>query len=96
MFFKDSLKLHETLSSFSKRYEKLSRKFWTTVGFEARVSPACLSQTSIFFSLFPVPGGGVTGACGIQLPLGRDHEISFLNSRCEGIRVPQELLVYSF
>ena len=58
MFFKDSLKLHETLSSFSKRYEKLSRKFWTTVGFEARVSPACLSQTSIFFSLFPVPGGG--------------------------------------
>ena len=46
---------------------------------------------SIFFSLFPV-----RGACVIQLPLGRDHEISFLNSRCEGIRVPQELLVYSF
>ena len=95
MFFKDSLKFHETLSSFSKLDEKLSRKFWTTVGFEARVSPACLSQTSIFFSLFPVPGWGGRGACVIQLPLGRDHEISFLNSRCEGIRVPQELLVYS-
>ena len=41
-------------------------------------------------------GGEGRGACVIQLPLGRDHEISFLNSRCEGIRVPQELLVYSF
>ena len=52
---------------------------------------------SIFLSLFPVRGGGGgRGACAIQLPLGRDHEISFLNSRCEGIRVPQELLVYSF
>lgn len=47
---------------------------------------------------FPHVSGarGRLGACVIQLPLGRDHEISFLNSRCEGIRVPQELLLYSF
>ena len=80
MFFKDSLKFHETLSSSSKLYEKLSRKFWTTVGFEARVSPACLSQTSIFFSLFPVPkgGGGVTGGvCDSASARTRSRDILF-------------------
>ena len=79
MFFKDSLKFHETLSSFSKLCEKLSRKFWTTARFETRVSPACLSQTSIFSSLFPVPGGRrVTGGvCDSASARTRSRDILF-------------------
>lgn len=79
MFFKDSLKFHETLSSFSKLYGKLSRKFGRQRGSKHELVQRVYHRLAFFFSLFPVPGGrGVTGGvCDSASARTRSRDILF-------------------